>query len=112
MNSSLYAIIKSGGKQYRVEKDDIIEVELLDGELGSEVEFKEILFVCEGEEEKAKINIGKSIVSKYLVKGILLDVVRGPKIVSVKYKPRHNERKKFGHRQNYSRVKITEIQKH
>lgn len=108
MNSSnIYAIIKSGGKQYRVAKDDIIEVELLDAEPGAQVEFGDVLFVCDG----STVKLGKPDVMEYLVKGELLDIVPGPKVVSIKYKPSHHQYRKFGHRQHYSRVKITEIAK-
>lgn len=107
MHSSLYAIIKSGGKQYRVAKDDIIEVELLNAEPGSQIEFTDILFVCDGSTTK----IGKPGLSGYSVKGELLGVVPGPKVVSMKYKPSHHQYRKFGHRQHYSRIKIKEIVK-
>ncbi len=103
----MYAIIKVGGKQYRVAKDDIIEVELLDAEQGAHVHFKEILFVDDGTSPL----VGGPHVPGFIVTGQLLDTVSGPKITSVKYKRSHNTRKKFGHRQHYSRVKITEIGK-
>lgn len=106
-HSSLYAIIKSGGKQYRVAKDDVIEVELLYAEPGSQVEFTDVLFVCDGSSTK----IGKPGVTGYSVKGELVGEVPGPKVVSIKYKPSHHQYRKFGHRQHYSRVKITEIGK-
>jgi len=102
-----YAIIKTGGKQYRVAKDDIIEVEMLDAEPGEKVEFAEVLFI--GEEDSTKI--GAPSVKGFKVTGELLDIVAGPKVVSLKYKPSHNNYRKFGHRQHYARVKITEIAK-
>jgi large subunit ribosomal protein L21 len=105
-HSSLYAIIKSGGKQYRVAEDDIIEVELLDAEPGSQVEFTDVLFVCDGSLAK----IGKNALG-YSVKGEMIGSVPGPKVVSMKYKPSHHQYRKFGHRQHYSRIKITGIAK-
>jgi len=108
MNSNVYAIIKSGGKQYRIAKDDIIEVELLDAELGSQVDFTDgILFVSDGD----KASVGGPSVTGYTVKGELLGEATGPKITSMKYKPSHHQYRRFGHRQHYSRVKITEIAK-
>lgn len=101
----MYAIIKTGGKQYRVKKDDVIDVELLDADLGAEVKFGEILFVSSGDKHEVAPKSG------YLVTGEVLGYSAGPKVVSVKYKPSHNQRRKFGHRQKYSRVKITEIRK-
>lgn len=103
-NSELYAIIKSGGKQYRVQKNDVIDVELIDPPNGSQIEFGEILFVGNGQE----IKFGAPHLSTHYVTGELVGVVKGPKITSVKYQP-GNHYKKFGHRQQYCRVKITDI---
>lgn len=94
------AVIKSGGKQYLVAPGDIIDVELLHKE--GPVEFKEILYVRNGD----KVDI---LPSKMVVKGEVLSAVRGPKVVAYKYKKRKNYRRKVGHRQNYSRIKITQI---
>ena len=101
----MYAIIESGGKQYRVQRDDIIDVELLEIEEGSPIEFKEVLLLNEGE----KTHVGAPYIGKALVKGQVLEVVKGPKEVSFKYKRRKGVRRKVGHRQKYSRIKITEI---
>ncbi len=106
-DTNIYAIIKSGGKQYRVAQNDIIEVELLDAELGAQVDFADILFIS----DDSKANVGGPSVAGYFVRGELLDVVPGKKITSVKYKPSHHQYRKFGHRQHYSRIKITEIAK-
>lgn len=100
----MYAIIKTGGKQYKVAIGDIIDIELIDGEVGSQVEFKEVLFVNNG---SAPV-VGKPHVSGCVVKGELVDCVAGPKVSCIKYIP-GNHRKKIGHRQHYSRVKITQI---
>ncbi|KIA78621.1 MAG: 50S ribosomal protein L21 [Parachlamydia sp.] len=101
----MYAIIKTGGKQYRVAKDATIDVELLDATPGSVVEFREVLLVNDG----ASTTVGQPHVSNYLVKGEYLETVLGDKVVSVKYKKRQNQRRKFGHRQKYARIRITEI---
>lgn len=100
----MYAIIQSGGKQYRVKEGSVIDVELLDESLGSVIEFKELLFVHNGDEAL----VGSPAVTGYVVKGERVDVVSGPKVTSVKYIP-GNHRRKFGHRQHYSRIKITEV---
>lgn len=102
----MYAIIKSGGKQLRVEEDDVVDVELLEGEEGSSVSF-DVLFIGDGSNR----HVGKPTVSGYVVEGEILGESKGPKIESVKYKPSHNQWKKFGHRQKYSRVKIKKIRK-
>lgn len=100
----MYAIIKTGGKQYRVAIGDVIDVELLDGELGSQIQFAEVLFISNG----SKPIIGGPHVPGGKVVGELVDYIAGPKVTSVKYIP-GNHRKKIGHRQHYSRVKITQI---
>lgn len=100
-----YAIIKTGGKQYRVAIGDVIDVELLNGEIGSEINFTDVLFVNNG----ADSIIGAPIVSDCIVVGKLIDFVTGPKVTCVKYIP-GNHRKKIGHRQHYSRCEITHIE--
>ncbi|MGD0664911.1 MAG: 50S ribosomal protein L21 [Rhabdochlamydiaceae bacterium] len=105
----MYAIIETGGKQYRVEKDDVIDIERLvsepEIEHGSSVEFTNVLFFNDG--KKAKV--GSPYVPKAVVKGELLMDSKGPKVISFKYKQRKGVRRKVGHRQKYHRIKITEI---
>lgn len=101
----MYAIIKSGGKQYKVKKGDVIDVELLEGENGERVEFADVLFFSDGENQ----HVGGPLVSGITVAGEFVDIVKGPKISSVKYKRSHHQYRKFGHRQKYSRIKITEL---
>ena len=100
----MYAIIKTGGKQYRVAVGDEIDVELLNEEIGSQVKFNEVLFVNNG----SKPIVGGPHVPNCIVTGELVGLSAGPKVTSVKYIP-GNHRKKIGHRQHYSRVKITQI---
>ncbi|MCB1181268.1 MAG: 50S ribosomal protein L21 [Chlamydiia bacterium] len=99
-----YAVIQTGGKQYRVFEGDVIEVELLSGEKTSSVEFHEIVFLFDG----TTPHVGQPIVGN-VVKGEILGNLRGDKVVSYKYKRRKNYHRKVGHRQNYTQVKITEI---
>ena len=101
----MYAIIKTGGKQICVKKDDVIDVELLDAELGAQIEFEEVLFVNNGNDAL----VGEPIVAGYVVKGEVIGNSVGPKVVSLKYKPRQHSKTKWGHRQHYSRIKILEI---
>jgi large subunit ribosomal protein L21 len=100
----MYAIIQTGGKQYRVEKGDVIEVELLGQDTGA-VEFKEVLF-CNND---GAVEIGAPHLEKCRVKGEILGETKGPKVIAFKYKRRKSYRRKVGHRQKYSRVKITDI---
>lgn len=101
----MYAIIQTGGKQYRVSKDDVIDVELLSNMKDDKVEFSDVLFIYDG--KKAHVGTPKIIGS--LVKGELVGEVKGPKVIAYKYKKRKSFHKKTGHRQKYSRVKIIEI---
>lgn len=101
-----YAIIKSGSKQYQVSIGDVIDVELLEGEKGNSIDFRDVLFLHGDKESK----IGAPIISGALVRGEIIDQVRGPKVFAYKYKQRkRSTRKKVGHRQNYTRIKITEV---
>ena len=102
----MYAIIKTGGKQYQVQEGDVIDVELLkDLQEGQAVEFKEVLFLHKDKTHQ----VGTPLVSNCVVKGEWLCESTGPKVMAFKYKRRKDYRKKHGHRQKYSRVKITEI---
>jgi len=103
----MYAIIKSGGKQYRVKKDDVIDVELLEGEPGAQIEFNEVLLVSDG----SKVDVGNPVVAGIVVTGELIGESKDAKITSIKYIP-GNHYRKFGHRQRKSRVKITGIGHH
>lgn len=103
----MYAIIKTGGKQYRVKVGDIIDVELLQGDKGAEIEFAEVLFAYDG----SKTHVGKPGIPNFHVQGEVLGTVKGEKVTSLKYRPSHNQCRKWGHRQQYTRVKITGIGK-
>lgn len=100
----MYAIIRTGGKQYKVETGDEILVEKLDLEDGSEVSF-EVLMLCDGE----SVTVGKPVVEGILAKGEVVGQTKGKKLIVFKYKPKKNSRKKQGHRQPYTKVKINAI---
>jgi large subunit ribosomal protein L21 len=103
----MYAVIKTGGKQYRVAKDDIIKIEKLDGEAGDKIEFGEILLIGNGDDT----TIGAPLVEGAKVTGEVLEQTRASKIIVFKKKRRHNYRRKKGHRQHQTVVKITDITK-
>lgn len=103
----MYAIIKTGSKQYKVAKGDVINVELLEGSVGDVLEFNEVLFVFDGKEYE----VGAPGISGFSIKGELLGETKGEKLTSLKYKPRKRQNKKFGHRQTYSKIKITDFVK-
>lgn len=102
-----YAVFKRGSKQYRVKEGDVIDVDLMDAEKGSQIHFDEVLFV--GDEESPLV--GEPAIKGYSVKCEVLGDSKGPKITSIKYKPSHTQVRKFGHRQHYTRVKVLGITK-
>jgi large subunit ribosomal protein L21 len=104
--STMYAVIKTGGKQYRVAADDVLTVEKLTGEPGAKIEFGEVLMVGG---EGASVKIGAPLVSGALVKAEVVEQGRGPKVIAFKKRRRKNSRRKRGHRQELTTVKITEI---
>ena len=101
----MYAVIKTGGKQYRVQQGDVIFVEKLNAQADEAVTFDEVLLV--GEADQAQV--GTPVVEGAKVEGKVLAQVKGKKIVVYKYKAKKNERKKQGHRQPYTKVEITAI---
>lgn len=104
----MYAVIATGGKQYKVKVDDYVDVELLDGEVGKEVVFDKVLAIGE---EQGSLEVGAPVVAEATVKGEIVDIFRGQKIVVFKMKRRKSYRRTRGHRQNYMRIKITGIAK-
>ena len=100
----MYAVIKTGGKQYRVQKDDVIYVEKLDAKEGDAVNFDVLML---GKDDG--VVIGTPVVEDAKVGGEVLGQVKSAKVVVYKYKSKKNERRKQGHRQPYTKVKITEI---
>ncbi len=101
----MYAVIKTGGKQYRVEKDDVLTVEKLDGDAGAKIEFSDVLMVGAGK----SVKIGTPAVSGAKVSAELVEQTRGPKLIAFKKRRRKNSRRKKGHRQDLSKIRITAI---
>ena len=100
----MYAIIRTGGKQYKVETGDVISIEKLDAEVGASVSF-DVLMLCDGE----NVRVGQPTVSGASVKAEVLEHGKAKKVIVFKYKPKKNYRRKQGHRQPYTKVKITEV---
>lgn len=101
----MYAVIRTGGKQYKVQEDQILKVEKLEGAEGSQVEFDDILMYSDGE----TITLGNPKVENAIVKAHILDQGRTKKILVFKYKRRKGCRKMGGHRQHYTEIKIDSI---
>jgi large subunit ribosomal protein L21 len=100
----MYAVIKTGGKQYRVAADDVITIEKIAGDAGSKVEFAEVLMIG-GDTPK----FGAPLVKGAKVVAELVEHTRGPKVISFKKRRRKNSRRKRGHRQDLCTVRITSI---
>ena len=101
----MLAIIKTGGKQYKVNVGDKIKVEKLEGKEGSKVSFKEVLFV--GSEKDIKI--GMPLVKGAKVEGKILKTAKGKKVTGIKFKAKKRYKVKFGHRQTMTEVEIVAI---
>jgi large subunit ribosomal protein L21 len=101
----MFAVIRTGGKQYRVASGDLITVEKLAGEPGDTIEFDEVLMVGEG----AAVSTGTPLVDGAAVSATLVEQSRAAKIIVFKKKRRHNYRRKKGHRQYQSVLRIEEI---
>lgn len=101
----MFAVIRTGGKQYRVAENDVIRVEKLDAEAGSEVTFDQVLMV--GGDGDAKV--GAPLVEGATVSGELVEQMRDKKVIIFKKRRRQNSRRKNGHRQHLSVVRITGI---
>jgi large subunit ribosomal protein L21 len=101
----MYAIIATGGKQYKVQEGDIIYIEKLDAEDNSSVEFKDVLAVSADD----KLSVGKPFVEGASVSGKVLAQGKEKKVIVFKYKPKKDYRRKQGHRQPYTKVQIEKI---
>jgi large subunit ribosomal protein L21 len=101
----MFAVIKTGGKQYRVAANDVITVASLPGEPGSAVTFDQVLMVT----NEGNTQLGAPLVQGVTVAGEVVEHTRGEKVISFKKRRRQNSRRKRGHRQDYTVVRITEI---
>ena len=101
----MYAVIKSGGKQYKVAKDDVIAVEKLPLEKGKKVNITEVLLIS----ENGNPVVGNPLVEGASVDAEVIDQIRAKKIIVFKKKRRKNYRRKIGHKQNLTSIKITAI---
>jgi len=101
----MYAVIETGGKQYRVEEGDVLFVEKLNVQEGENFDFDRVLMVSKNGELQA----GKPYIEDAKVIGNVVEHGKGKKIVVFKYKSKKNYRKKQGHRQPYTKIKIEEI---
>jgi len=102
----MYAVVSTGGKQYRVQKGETLRVEKIPGEVGSKVTFDKVLMVADGE----NIRVGQPLLEKAAVQASIVEQDKAKKILVFKYKRRKRYRRKKGHRQPYTAIRIDGIE--
>jgi large subunit ribosomal protein L21 len=101
----MYAVIKTGGKQYKVAPGDIVRVESLDAKKGDTVELKDVFMIADGD----KVSVGKPSLASAKVTAEVVEQDRGEKLLIFKHRRRKGYRNTNGHRQNYTAIKVKEI---
>ena len=101
----MYAVVNTGGKQYKVQAGDVLRVEKIPGDIGSPVTFDRVLMVADGD----KIDVGQPLLENTSVKGTIVEQGKAKKIIVFKYKRHKRFRRKQGHRQAFTAVKIDSI---
>jgi large subunit ribosomal protein L21 len=102
----MYAVVATGGKQYKVEAGEILRVEKLQGDVGAQVAFDQVLLLADGE----NVKVGQPMVQGATVKGHIVEQGKNKKILVFKYKRRKRYRRKQGHRQLYTAIQIDAIE--
>jgi large subunit ribosomal protein L21 len=102
----MYAVIETGGKQYRVAVGDTVEVELVEGADGEVIELPRVLMVADGEQ----ISVGKPVLEQAKVTARVMGMKRAPKVIIFKYRAKERYRRRTGHRQNMTQLRIESIQ--
>ena len=101
----MYAVLKTGGKEHRVSKGDLIRVEKLEGKIGDHVEIKDILMVS----QEDQVQVGMPYLTNAVIMGEIVQEVKGKKVLTYKMKRRKNYRRFKGHRQIYTYLKVNDI---
>ena len=101
----MYAVLKTGGKEYRVSKGDLIRVEKMEGNVGDPVTLKEVLMVS----EEGNVQVGTPFLAHAVVTGEIAQHAKGKKVLIFKMKRRKNYRRLRGHRQTYTYIKVNDI---
>lgn len=102
----MFAVIKTGGKQYKVKEGEILKIEKVAGNVGDKIDFEVLLLA---DEDGKDVKVGKPTVSGAKVSGEILEQGRAKKLNIIKYKPKVRYRRKNGHRQMFTKVKVTSI---
>jgi large subunit ribosomal protein L21 len=99
------AVVKTGGKEYRISKGDLIRVEKMEGKVGDQVTMKDILMIS----DEDKVQVGNPFLTNAVITGEIVQQVRGKKVLIYKMKRRKNYRRTKGHRQTYTYVRVNDI---
>ena len=99
------AVVKTGGKEYRISKGDLIRVEKMEGKVGDQVTMQDILMIS----DEDKVQVGNPFLTNAVITGEIVQQVRGKKVLIYKMKRRKNYRRTKGHRQNYTYVRVNDI---
>jgi large subunit ribosomal protein L21 len=102
----MYAVVATGGKQYKVEAGEVLRVEKLQGDVGAQVAFDQVLLLADGED----VRVGQPMVAGVTVKGHIVEQGKSKKIIVFKFKRRKRYRRKQGHRQLFTAIKIDTIE--
>jgi large subunit ribosomal protein L21 len=102
----MYAVIASGGKQYKVKQGDVLRVEKISGEVGAPFSFDQVLLFSDGE----NVRIGQPVLDNIAVRGHIVEQGKASKIIVFKYKRRKRYRRKQGHRQQFTAIKVDSIE--
>jgi large subunit ribosomal protein L21 len=101
----MYAVIQTGGKQYRVQPGQTLSVEKLPGDLGDSVDFNDVLLVS----DEAKVTVGRPMVNGAKVTAEIVEQAKDKKVIVFKFQRRKNYRRRYGHRQLFTSIKINEV---
>ncbi|MGQ9645745.1 MAG: 50S ribosomal protein L21 [Thermodesulfobacteriota bacterium] len=101
----MYAVVKTGGKEYRISKGDIIRVEKIEGKAGDQVSLRDILMVS----KEGQIQLGSPFLTDAVITGEIVQQVKGRKVLTYKMKRRKNYRRTKGHRQTYTYIRVNDI---
>jgi large subunit ribosomal protein L21 len=99
------AVVKTGGKEYRISQGDLIRVEKIEGKVGDQVTMKDILMIS----DEDKVQVGNPFLTNAVITGEIVQQVRGKKVLTYKMKRRKNYRRTKGHRQTYTYVRVNDI---
>ena len=102
----MYAVIATGGKQYKVAKGEVLRVEKLDGEEGDTVKLERVLMVADGDQ----VSVGTPLLDKASVTARITAQGRGDKVEIIKFRRRKNSRTRMGHRQSYTEIEVTDLE--